>query len=385
VIPVRVLIVEDDDVSAEMLEHSLLQFGYQVRVACNGRTALEILRSDPCRVVISDWEMPEMSGIELCRRIRARHAGSYVYIILLTARRGTQNVVAGLSAGADDFITKPFDPQELRVRIRAGERILGLEGRELTIFTLAKLAESRDEDTGSHLDRIREYCRVIAEHLSRQDEFRDQVDGEYVQLICLTSPLHDIGKVGIPDSILLKKGPLSREEFEVMKRHTLIGSKTLDAAVEAHPEAHFLDMARDIARHHHERFDGSGYPDGLAGGAIPLSCRIVALADVYDALTTKRVYKPAFSHEKSRQLILDGSGAQFDPAIVRAFVENEDRFQAIRRQFADREVDHFGRGPDHGMRLDHLGDVFERYDDPWSPVQDRRLSNRVSTSALAEL
>ena len=333
----RVLIVEDDEASAEMLEHSLTQFGYQVSVARNGHTALEILRNDPCRVVISDWEMPEMSGIELCRRIRERHTGGYVYIILLTARRGTKNVVDGLSAGADDFITKPFHPQELRVRIHAGERILGFASRELTIFSLAKLAESRDEETGAHQDRIREYCRVLAEHLARQAEFRDQVDGGYVQLIYLTSPLHDIGKVGIPDSILLKKGPLTPAEFEVMKQHTLIGSKTLDAAAQAHPEARFLEMARDIARSHHERFDGSGYPDGLAGFAIPLCSRIVAVADVYDALTTQRVYKSAFPHEKSRQLILDGSGTQFDPAIVRAFVENEDRFQAIRRQFADRD------------------------------------------------
>jgi putative two-component system response regulator len=207
----------------------------------------------------------------------------------------------------------------------------------LTIFSMAKLAESRDQETGAHLERIREYCRVVADSLSRQKRFRDQMDGDYVQLIYMTSPLHDIGKVGIPDRILLKTGPLSREEFEIMKQHTIVGSRTLEAAASAHPEARFLGMARDIARSHHERFDGSGYPDGLAGESIPLCGRIVALADVYDALTTKRVYKPAFRHEKARAIILQESGTHFDPDVVAAFLDNEDRFVEIRDQFAARE------------------------------------------------
>ena len=163
------------------------------------------------------------------------------------------------------------------------------------------------------------------------------MDGDYIQLLYMTSPLHDIGKVGIPDSILLKPGPLTTEEFEIMKQHTIIGSKTLDAAAAAHPEAKFLCMARDIARSHHERFDGSGYPDGLAGEDIPLCGRIVALADVYDALTTKRVYKPAFSHENAREIILDGMGSHFDPDIVRAFLQNEDRFVEILERFSASE------------------------------------------------
>ena len=175
-----------------------------------------------------------------------------------------------MSAGADDFICKPFQPQELVMRIRAGERILALESRELIIFSLAKLAESRDPDTGAHLERIREYCRVLAEHLSHELKYREVVDGDYVQLMYITSPLHDIGKVGIPDRILLKAGKLTREEMEIMKSHAEIGASTLDAAVSAHPEAKFLYLARDIARFHHEKFDGSGYPRGLSGTEIPL-------------------------------------------------------------------------------------------------------------------
>ena len=163
------------------------------------------------------------------------------------------------------------------------------------------------------------------------------MDDDYVQLIYMTSPLHDIGKVGIPDRILLKAGPLTEEEYEVMKQHTVIGSKTLEASARAHPEAQFLCMARDIARSHHERYDGSGYPDGLAGGDIPLCGRIIALADVYDALTTKRVYKPAFRHDKARAIILDGMGSHFDPDVVRAFLANEAQFLEIRQQYAARE------------------------------------------------
>jgi putative two-component system response regulator len=332
---VRILVVEDDGISAEMLENALAAFGHQVTLAGNGREALELIRTGLYRLVISDWEMPEMTGIELCRQIRHRRFSGYVYTILLTARQGTQNIVEGLDAGADDFITKPFQPEELRLRIRTGERILALESREVTIFSLAKLAESRDPETGAHLERIREYCRSLARDLSRKERFRDQVDGDYVQLIYMTSPLHDIGKVGIPDRILLKAGPLTREEFEVMKQHTAIGSETLEAAARAHPGAKYLGMARDIARSHHERFHGGGgYPDGLTGESIPLCARIVALADVYDALTTKRPYKPAFGHDKACQIILEGRGTHFDPDIVDAFLDNEHRFTPIREQFA---------------------------------------------------
>jgi putative two-component system response regulator len=333
----RVLIVDDDEISLELLENTLRRAGYDVLVARNGPDALEQLASSSCRLVISDWEMPAMSGIELCRRIRERNFPTYVYIILVTARTRTHDVVEGMDAGADDFITKPFEPAELCVRLRAGERILGLEGRDLTIFALARLAESRDPETGAHLERIREYCRILAQHLATVEQFRHVVNADYVQMIYRTSPLHDIGKVGIPDGVLLKPGRLTDREFEVMKAHTVIGAETLQAAVHAHPEAEFLRMACDIALTHHEQFDGSGYPAGLVGEQIPLCGRIVALADVYDALTVRRVYKAAFTHEVARSIILDGRGTHFDPDIVDAFVANEAQFLAIRHQFTDNE------------------------------------------------
>ncbi|MCR4415008.1 MAG: HD domain-containing protein, partial [Thermoguttaceae bacterium] len=254
-------------------------------------------------------------------------------VILATSYADVAHVVEGIEAGADDFLAKPIRPEELRVRLRAGERLLALEGRDVMIFALAKLAESRDPDIGAHLERMREYCRVLAEELARHRKYQAEVDGEYVQLIYLTSPLHDIGKVGVPDRVLLKPGRLDPEEFELMKAHTVLGGQTLEAAAQAHPEAQFLAMARDIALTHHERFDGRGYPQGLSGEQIPLCGRITALADVYDALTTKRVYKPGFSHQTARSIILEGCGTHFDPDIVDAFLARESDFLAIWHQF----------------------------------------------------
>jgi putative two-component system response regulator len=232
-------------------------------------------------------------------------------------------------------MTKPFDLDELRLRIRAAERILGLETRDLAIFTLAKSVEARDALSGNHLERVRQYTRALGEHLAEQPAFRRLIDAEYLRLLYMTSPLHDIVKVDIEDAVLLKPGRLTDDEFEVMKTHTIKGAETLEAALAQNPDAAFLRMARDIAVTHHERYDGTGYPAGLKGKEIPLCGRIMALADVYDALTSKRVYKDAFSHQQARNLILTGSGTQFDPDIVDAFLAAEGRFLAVREEFAD--------------------------------------------------
>jgi putative two-component system response regulator len=221
------------------------------------------------------------------------------------------------------------------VRLSVAERIISLENKNLLVFTLAKLAESRDCETGAHLDRMREYSRLLAEHLSKSEGYASEVDADYVRTIYLTSPLHDIGKVGIPDHILLKPGKLTVDEYEVMKQHALIGSQTLDAALQAYPSAQYLRFARDIAQSHHEKFDGTGYPHGLAGKAIPLCARIVAVADVYDALTTKRVYKEAFSHEVAKDIILKGRGTDFDPDVVDAFLAQEENFLLVKARLND--------------------------------------------------
>ncbi len=329
----RVLVVDDSELDAEMLQETLGHFGFVVDVAHDGRRAMQLLRTGRYRMVISDWEMPEMDGVELCRQIRQRSSSGYIYIILLTSRSGTQSVVEGLEAGADDFLCKPFEPQELSVRLRAGQRILSLESRDVLIFSLARLAESRDPETGAHLERMREYCRILADALAEDPAYCDEVDGNYVQTIYLTSPLHDIGKVGIPDSVLLKPGRLTAEEFEIMKQHTVIGAQTLDAAIRAHREADYLRMARDIAWSHHERWDGTGYPRGLSGTDIPLCGRISAVADVYDALTTRRVYKDAYSHEVTRQILLDGRGSHFDPDLIDVFLTREQQFIEVLQRF----------------------------------------------------
>jgi putative two-component system response regulator len=330
----RILIVDDEPIALAMLKHALTRAGHEVETATNGVEALEKLRQGNCRLVISDWEMPEMSGLELCRAIRAHDYGGYVYVILLTARVGSQDTVAGLTAGADDFMTKPFDPAELTVRVRIGERIMGLETRDLTIFAMAKLAESRDPETGTHLERVCGYSRILAQVLGTKPKFADEIDANYVRLIYLTAALHDIGKVAIPDCVLLKPGRLSDREFEIMKEHTTLGARTLDAALKGHPEARFLRMAREIAASHHERWDGTGYPHKLKGTDIPLCGRIVALADVYDALTSKRVYKGAFTHDVARSLILDGDGSHFDSDVVAAFVEAEREFLAVYERYS---------------------------------------------------
>jgi putative two-component system response regulator len=329
----RILIVDDDEIGLSVVRNALMHAGHVVLTATNGEEALVILRREDVRLVITDWEMPVLDGLDLCQAIRQRDGG-YVYIILLTSRGSSEAIVTGMSAGADDFIVKPFNQAELMARVRAGERVLGLETREMVIFALAKLAESRDSDTGQHLERVQCYSRQLAEALMDNAENADEVDSEFVRLVYQTSPLHDIGKVGIPDCVLLKPGRLSDHEFDIMKSHTLLGAKTLEAALKNYPTAKFLQMARDIALAHHERWDGRGYPQRLSGEEIPLAARIVAVADVYDALTSKRVYKGSFTHTVAREIILADSGTHFDPDVVDAFLAVESDFLAIRERFS---------------------------------------------------
>jgi putative two-component system response regulator len=331
----KILAVDDDSIALEMLEQALVQSGHEPLLASDGAEAVQILRKEPVNMVISDWMMPNMNGLELCKWIRSQSFPGYVFVILLTARQETADVVNGLSAGADEFLVKPFDVAELTVRIRTGQRILSLETRHVAIFALARLAESRDPETGRHLERIREYSRLIALELSRHPDFKNTVTPEFAETIYLTSPLHDIGKVGIPDYILLKPGSLSNAEFDTMKLHTIIGGETLGAVARQYSGVGYLSMATEIALTHHERFNGSGYPQSLKGEQIPLSGRIVAFADVYDALTSKRVYKAALAHDVARSIVLADRNAQFDPRIVDAFIAREAEFRSAAALFGE--------------------------------------------------
>src|SRR4051812_3710088 len=335
----RVLIVDDDPIAIELLRETLADAGHDVLCAGDGKEALSMLGGEqPVQVLITDWQMPGMDGVSLCQTVRrggGRGDGGYVYIILLTSHGTVAERVQGLSPGADDFMTKPFEPQELLARMQAADRLLSLETRDVAIFALAKLAESRDVETGAHLERVMNYSRILAQQLPATGKFVGEIDAEFVRLVYHTSPLHDIGKVGIPDGVLLKPGRLDDREFEIMKTHTTIGASTLDAAVRRFPSAKFLRMARDIAATHHERYDGKGYPAGLKGDAIPLCGRIVALADVYDALTSKRVYKNAFAHDVAKGIIVKDAGTHFDPAVVDAFLAAEPAFLAVQEQYRE--------------------------------------------------
>ncbi|HEX7343062.1 MAG TPA: HD domain-containing phosphohydrolase [bacterium] len=220
--------------------------------------------------------------------------------------------------------------QELRQRIQQIRQTQGV-----ALVGLAKLAEYRDTDTGQHLERMRNYSRIVAEDLSTQDEYLDYITDEYIEGIYNSSPLHDIGKVGIPDAILLKPGRLTPQEFEIMKMHSQIGGDALEAADRQLDGESFLTMGKEIAYHHHEKWDGSGYPDGMTAEQIPLSARIVAIADVYDALTSKRVYKDAIAHDRARAIIIEGSGQHFAPDVVRAFLKRERDILGVREQYKD--------------------------------------------------
>ena len=359
----RVLIVDDCDLNVMIIEE-ILRSEYTLETAESGEDCLDKLKSFEPDVVLLDIMMPGMDGYETCRRIKQGPCGKFTQVILVSGKASAQERLTGYESGADDFVVKPFNHDELRAKVRIQfrlrEALVGmweanakvqlfnaeleelvrqrsaevLATQDLTVFALAKLAESRDNDTGDHLERIRDYCRILAEQLCRSGPHSTDVDRQFQADLYRASPLHDVGKVGIPDAILHKPGSLTEDEFEVMKGHSAIGANALSEVASQGGCGSFLDMAVDVARHHHERFDGTGYPDGLAGRHIPLAARIVALADVFDALTTKRVYKDASRPEVAKTLIEDGRGNHFDPVIVDAFLDRYDDFVAVHRRHA---------------------------------------------------
>jgi putative two-component system response regulator len=329
----KILIAEDELVSRAKLEMLVATLGHESLSAENGRAALELWESHRPSMVITDWFMPEMDGIDLIKQIRLRQGGSYVYIIMITSLGDITNLVTGMEAGADDFMTKPFNIEELVVRLKAGERILNFETRDIVIFSMANLAEARDPETGHHLERIRDYSKIIAEGLMQSDNPPAEITPLFVNNIVMTSPLHDIGKIGIPDFVLLKPGRLDDREFDIMKLHTTIGYKALNNALTKYPNAEYLRMSAQIALSHHEKYDGNGYPEGKRGTDIPLCARIVALADVYDALVSRRIYKSAYPHELSKSIILGEKSKHFDPDIIDVFCECEDAFCEIQKKY----------------------------------------------------
>jgi putative two-component system response regulator len=359
----KILVVDDMDANRSMLRTFLTPLGYTIAEAADGAEALTVFNRERPDLLILDLNMPNMDGFEVCKRLKSDPETKVVPIIVITGLADDKNHLKALENGADDFLAKPFNIHFLKARLKSLLELKRLHDQNLeyqdslkqsnislmqrvistqdiTIIALAKLAEFRDPETGEHLERMREFAGIVALELSKHPEYESYITDQYIENIYKSMPLHDIGKVGIPDNILLKPGKLTDEEFEIMKRHSTIGGDAISAAIKPIGSGEsFLDMGRVIAYHHHEKWNGRGYPKGLSGEDIPLSARIASLADVYDALTTKRVYKPAFEHEKAKSIIVEESGQSFDPTIVDAFLNKEKEFIEIKEKFKDREED----------------------------------------------
>ena len=344
----KVLIVDDLAENIHFLMN-ILKDDYAIVAATNGEKALELAKKDPKPdIILLDIMMPGMDGYEVCAGLKADDATAQIPIIFVTALSEIADESKGLQAGAVDYLTKPVIPQLVKSRVYnqlllkqyrdnleelVDERTLQLKhSREATIEAMGIVAENRDPETGGHIQRTKNYVQILAQTLSKTDEYQHMLTKELIELMYHSAPLHDIGKVAISDAILLKPGPLTDEEFDEMKNHTTIGENTIENAQDRLQEVQMLDIAKEIAGGHHERWDGSGYPRGLKGKKIPLSARLMALADVYDALVSKRPYKGPFPHEKAVSIIIKESGSHFDPEVVKAFLEKEKEFEEISRK-----------------------------------------------------
>ena len=358
----QTLLIVDDTPDNITLLSGLLKNRYRIKVATEGERALKIAALDPPPdLILLDIMMPGMDGYEVCRRLKANPRTTGIPVIFLTAKVQVEDEEKGLKLGAVDYITKPISPPIVLARVethltlknarqflqdrnayleeevrRRTQEVVAIQ--DVTIVAMASLAETRDNDTGGHIRRTQHYVRALAKKLQTHPRFASFLSDETVELLFKSAPLHDIGKVGIPDRILLKPGRFTPEEFEIMKTHAILGRDAIVAAEEhLNTPKSFLQFAREIAYGHQEKWDGSGYPQGLAGEAIPVSARLMALADVYDALISQRVYKKGMPHEQAVDLIREGKGQHFDPDMVEAFLEITDEFQAIAAQFADHQ------------------------------------------------
>lgn len=323
----KVLVAESNQKHRDLLVQYLEEEQIQVLTAADGQKALEVWSNEDPKIIIMDINMPDMDGFSIIEEIRRREL-DHTYIIVATEH---EEVILGRSfdVGADDFISVPIRKTELIYRIKASEKVISNQENQTVIYALAQLTETRDIETGRHLERIGMYTKVIATELKNHPIHKDQVTSQFINHLTLSSVLHDIGKVGIEDAVLRKKGIYTDEERKTMQAHTIIGASTIDKVADKYPFMGFLKMASEIARYHHEKWDGTGYPEGLKGEDIPLSARIVAIADVFDALISERYYKPKYSFEESKRIILESSGKHFDPVIVEAFLKHEAEFYAI--------------------------------------------------------
>lgn len=362
--PSVTVLVVDDTPDNLLLMTDLLKDRYRVRAANSGEKALRILQADPLPdLILLDVMMPGLSGYQVAEQLKGDVRTQAIPIIFLTSMSATEDEIRGLALGAADYITKPISPplvmarvatqlklkaaadflrdqndfleQEVRRRTREVTAI-----QDVTIHAMASLAETRDNETGNHIRRTQHYVRLLAELLCEHPRFRHYLTDDTISLLFKSAPLHDIGKVGIPDRILLKPGGFTPEEFEIMKTHTTLGRDAIQHAEDQlGVDVDFLRLAKEIAYGHQEKWDGTGYPEGIAADDIPIGARLMAVADVYDALISRRVYKAGLPHAQAVEIIRQGRGKHFDPDICDAFVANAARFDDIAQQFADTDQD----------------------------------------------
>ncbi|MBN2803951.1 MAG: two-component system response regulator [Deltaproteobacteria bacterium] len=343
-----VLVVDDAPENIDVLA-GILSSNYRVKVALNGKKALEIASSDDApHIILLDIMMPGMDGIDVCKRLKENPDTKGIPVVFVTAKGEMSDETQGFAVGAVDYITKPVNPQLVSARVKTHlalyyqnkhlEEVVAARTSELnsafnklkaasidTILRLSRAADYKDDDTGVHVIRMSNYAAAVATQLGH--------DKTFIENLLWAAPMHDIGKIGIPDRILLKPGKLDKEEWEFMQRHSEMGSNILMGS-----DSEIIQLAEVVALTHHEKWDGSGYPRGLKGEDIPISGRITAIADVFDALTTKRPYKEPFSIEKSFAIIKEGKGKHFDPNVVDAFFAAEENILKIKKRYQDGSI-----------------------------------------------
>ena len=355
-----ILIVDDNPANVQLLDMLLKVAGYvNVRSTTDPRDVAGLFDEHKFDLLLLDIRMPHMDGHQVMEQLHQRIEGDYLPVLVLTAQTDQETRLRALQNGAKDFVSKPFNNEEILNRIhnmlevrmfynerrqqaevlerKVEERTHQLSAlQDVTMIAMGSLAETRDNDTGNHIRRTQHYIKTLAERLADTAEFKDTLTPEVITLLYKSAPLHDIGKVGIPDHVLLKPGKLTAEEFEIMKTHTTLGADAIEKA-EANIDENdnFLCMGHEIAKYHHEKWDGSGYPDGLAGEDIPLCARLMAVADVYDALISARPYKQPKTHEEAVDIMREGQGSHFDPRIFEVFLDSQDQFQRIAERFSD--------------------------------------------------
>ncbi len=355
-LPADILVVDDTLANLQLLAWMLKKQGHKVRPVPDGKLALRAARREPPDLILLDINMPDMNGYEVCVELKADPQLRGIPVIFLSANTEVSDKVKAFSVGGVDYVTKPFQFEEVEARVEAHLKIRRLQleigtlngslqdrvqaqvkeisdSQIATILAIAKLSEVRDKDTGDHILRIQRYCRALARRLADDGVFGTLLDDSFVETIFHASALHDIGKVGIPDHILLKPGGLTPEEFETMKTHAALGAMTLATVLESYPDNKFVKMGMEVAQSHHERWDGTGYPESLSGEAIPLAARIVAVADQYDALRNMRPYKPAFDAAKTYAILTEGDGRSspnhLDTRVLAAFKGLAAEFEVI--------------------------------------------------------